>query len=333
MKIENKRVMVTGGAGFIGSNLVDELSKKNEVIVIDDFSSGKRENLKQHENSSSVKIIEADIRDKGKMFEYTRGVEVLFNLAVRCLRISIHDPEVNNDVNATGTLNLLMAAMENKIDRFVYCSTSEIYGTAKTVPMNEDHPKEPLTVYGASKFAGELYTKAFTNVHGYPAMVVRPFNTYGPREHFEGPYGEVIPKFFVRVLNDEQPIVFGTGDQTRDFTFVSDSVRGMIMAAECDEMIGGAVNIACGQEVTINNIAELVIETSGKENLEPRYEKDRPGDVIRHYADTSKAEKMFNYKPQISIREGIKLFYEWFIEEYPDVKECFKQDVIFNWEK
>ncbi|MCP4723860.1 MAG: SDR family NAD(P)-dependent oxidoreductase [bacterium] len=331
--MEDKRVLVTGGAGFIGSNLVDELAKKNDVVVIDDFSSGNRENLKQHENSSNVKIIEADIRDKGKMFEYTRGVDVLFNLAVRCLRISIHDPEVNNEVNATGTLNLLLAAMENNIDRFVYCSTSEVYGTAKTIPMGEDHPKEPLTVYGASKLAGELYAKAFHNVHGYPAMVVRPFNTYGPREHFEGPYGEVIPKFFVRVLNDEVPIIFGNGEQTRDFTFVSDTVKGMIMAAECDDLLGEAVNVACGQEVSIKTIAELVIKTAGKKNIEPRYEKDRPGDVMRHYADVSKAEKMFGFKPQVSIEEGIEKFFQWFSEEYPDVTECFKQDVIFNWEK
>ncbi|RKY84776.1 epimerase, partial [candidate division KSB1 bacterium] len=278
MKLKNKKVFVTGGAGFIGSNLVDELAEDNFVVVLDDFSSGKRENLSQHKDNENVQIIEGDIRNKELMFEILRGIDVLFHLAVRCLRVSISDPEINHEVNATGTLNLLLAAKENNVSRFVYVSSSEVYGTAKKVPMKEDHPKEPMTVYGASKLTGELYAKAFFNVYGYPVIIVRPFNTYGPREHFEGPYGEVIPRFFVRVLNNKPPVIFGTGKQTRDFTYVSDSVKGIILAAESDELIGDAVNIAYGKEVSINEIAELVIKTTGKDSIRPVYEKERPGD-------------------------------------------------------
>lgn len=331
MKIKGKRILITGGAGFIGSHLVDALSEDNHIVILDNFSSGKKENLSQHFNNPMVEVIEGDIRDKTLLRKITKNIAIVYHLAVQCLRVSIKDPEINHEVNATGTLNLCMASMENNVKRFVYVSSSEVYGTAKSIPMTEDHTLEPTTVYGASKLAGELYALAYYRTYGLKSMVVRPFNTYGPREHFEGVYGEVIPKFVLRVLNNIPPIIFGDGTQTRDFTYISDTVRGIIKASECEDMIGQTINIARGKEVSINELADIIIEKLGRKHLKTVYERKRPGDVLRHYADISKAEKLFGYRPEIDIGDGIGHYIEWFNSQNYNLSELLKQDVVFNW--
>src|SRR4030067_3149736 len=258
MIIKDKRILVTAGARFIGGHLVAVLSKGNQVVVLDNFSSGKKENSKQHQENSDVEIITGDIRDKSLLYKITKDIDIIYHLAVQCLRVSIKDPEINHEVNATGTLNLCMAALKNSVKRFVYISSSEVYGTAVKVPMDENHPCEPMTVYGASKLAGEAYALAYHRTYILNSLVVRPFNTYGPRAHFEGAYGEVIPKFGLRVLNKMPPVIFGDGSQRRDFTYVTDTVMGIIMASECDDMIGQTVNIANGSEVSVNTLAEII---------------------------------------------------------------------------
>lgn len=332
MKIENKRVLVTGGAGFIGSNLVDELAKTNHVVVLDNFSAGRIENVAHHSENAGVEIINGDIRDKELVDRVTRGIDLIYHLAVQCLRVSIHDPEINHEVNATGTLNLCMAAREHNVQRFVYVSSSEVYGTALRAPMDETHPTEPTTVYGASKLAGQQYALAFHRTYGMQAMVVIPFNTYGPREHYEGAHGEVIPKFVIRALNDESPVIFGDGSQTRDFTYVADTVRGIIQASECDAMIGQTVNIARGQEVSISAIAEKIYQKLGKGHVHPIREKSRPGDVRRHFAGVEKAKKLFGFSAGIGIDEGLDRFIQWFISQKYDLNRLMKEDVVFNWE-
>lgn len=332
MKIANMRVLVTGGAGFIGSNLVDELVKNNHVVVLDNFSSGKRENLAHLEGRDNLEIIAGDVRDKAVLARVTREIDVIYHLAVQCLRVSINDPEINHEVNATGTLNLCMAALENSVKRFVYVSSSEVYGSAITVPMDETHPREPTTVYGASKLAGEKYALAYRRTYGLPSMVVIPFNTYGPREHFEGAYGEVIPKFVLRALNGLPPVIFGDGSQTRDFTYVADTVRGIIMASECDEMIGQTVNIARGKEVSIRELAGRVYRRLGRAEIEPVFEKERPGDVRRHFAATRKAEELFGFRAETDIEEGLDLFIRWFTSQGYNMEGLMKEDVVFNWE-
>lgn len=324
--------MVTGGAGFIGSHLVDALVPNNQVTVIDNLSSGKLDNIQHLLENGSINFIQSDITDIEQMKQIIRDHEIIFHLAVQCLRISLSDPYLVHEVNATGSLNLCQAAYENGIERFVYISSSEVYGTAKTAPMSEDHPMEPTTPYGASKLAGEAYARSYYLSFGLPVTIVRPFNTYGPREHLEGAYGEVIPRFVLRAMNNLPPIIFGDGEQTRDFTDVSDIVRGIISTGECDELVGETVNIAAGHEVTINRIAEIVLKVSGKSGeLTPVYMKDRPGDVRRHYADVSKAKHLLNFKARTSIEEGIKKYYAWVIEQNWDLKNLQKDEVIINW--
>ncbi|NJD54788.1 MAG: NAD-dependent epimerase/dehydratase family protein [Nitrospirae bacterium] len=331
--MRGKRVLVTGGAGFIGSNLVDELARGNRVIVIDNFSSGKLGNIRHLSDKGAIGIVTGDIRDKVLCRTVTRDVDVIYHLAVQCLRVSISDPEINHEVNATGTLNLLMAARENSVGRFVYVSSSEVYGTALRVPMDEQHPNEPTTVYGASKLAGEKYTLAYHRTYGMSTMVVIPFNTYGPREHFEGAQGEVIPKFVLRALNNEPPHIFGDGAQTRDFTYVSDTVRGIMMASECDMMIGQTVNIARGEEVSIRSIAEKIYRKLGKGHISPVMETARPGDVRRHFAGVEKAEKLFGFRAEVSIDDGLDRYIEWFKTRGYDFGALMKEDVVFNWEQ
>jgi UDP-glucose 4-epimerase len=331
MVIKNLKILVTGGAGFIGSNLVDELAKENDVVIIDDFSSGERENIAHHEGKKNVNIVTGDVRDQNLLFHLTKGIDIVYHLAVRCLRESIKNPEVTHEVNATGTLNLLKVSLENVVKRFIYISSSEVYGTARHVPMDEMHPCEPITVYGASKLSGELYTLAYQKTYGLDSIVVRPFNTYGPREHLQGVYGEVIPRFVLRILNDSPPVIFGDGTQTRDFTYVSDTVRGIILASQADSLIGQAVNIARGQEISVNDLARIILGKLGKNNIKPVFEQKREGDVMRHYADISKARGLLGFQPEIDIQQGISKYIDWFLAQDYNISELLNQELVFNW--
>lgn len=233
-------------------------------------------------------------------------------------------------VNSTGALNVCQAALASRAKRLIYVSSSEVYGSAKAVPMSESHPCAPTTIYGASKLTGELYAQAFLKTSGLAVIIVRPFNTYGPRAHFEGAYGEVIPKFTLRALNNKAPVIFGDGRQTRDFTYVSDVVRGILLASQCDGLIGSAVNIAFGREVSINTIARLVLEATEKNSLRPQRGKPRPADVRRHYADISLAKTKLGYRPQVAIEEGITEYVRW-VKENVNLVSGIKQEKLYNW--
>lgn len=327
-------VLVTGGAGFIGSNLVDALAEqgKHDIIVADDFSSGSRENVAHHASNPCVRVVELDIRDKARVREVMRGVDMVYHLAVQCIRVSIRDPYLVHDVNATGTLHLLTAALDEQVKRFVYCSSSEVYGSALRVPMDEEHTLAPTTPYGASKLAGEMYARSFFLTYGLPVTIVRPFNAYGPREHFEGPYGEVIPKFVVRALNNAPLVIFGDGSQTRDFTDVSDTVRGLLAAGESDALVGDVVNIARGQEVNIKDLAQIVLDTLPESASQVEYQAPRPGDVQRHFADIAKAQRVLGFEPRIEIHQGVKRYTEWLRRSEFDPRAMLGKEKLRNWE-
>ena len=314
MKLEGQKIMITGAAGFIGSHLSDQLAESNDLLLVDDFSVGLRENLSGLKDRSNARIVEADITDRPRMLELTAGIDVVYHLAMSCLRTSITRPLMSHDVNAGGTLSVCMAAHEHKVKRLVYVSSSEIYGTAQSVPMPESHPCAPTTVYGASKLAGELYSLAYMRTYGLPVSVVRPFNTYGPREPYLGARAEVIPRFILQLGAGRAPVIYGDGSQTRDFTYVDDTVAGLIQAGESDALVGDVVNIACGREISIARIAELLTKQIGDREVRPVLDERRPGDVDRHYADIGKAQRLFGFEPVTGIQAGLTRTIEWFDE-------------------
>jgi len=326
------RALVTGGAGFIGSELVRQLAERaSDVIVADNLVNGRRSNLEPL-LSRNVRLEVQDVRDAERMLNLLRGVDIVFHLACLGVRHSIHSPEENHSVNATATLELLTASHAAKVSRFVYVSTSEVYGTARSVPMTEDHLTIPMTVYGAAKLAGECYTRAYYSTYGFPSVVVRPFNAYGPRCHHEGDSGEVIPKFLLRGLAGKPMIVFGDGTQTRDFTFVSDTARGILLAGITEGIEGKTINIGQGSEVSINELAAEVREAVGRPDAELVHDRARPGDVLRLFSDSSLARDLLGFRPSVRLKEGLTALRRWYESLDMTPAELLEQEVTYNWE-
>ena len=298
---------MSGGAGFIGSHLTNRLVELGHtVLILDDFSSAS--GLPLISNKSDVQICRGDILNYNLINKLVRKVDEVYHLAVRCLPESLVDPLYVHKVNDLGTFNICMATKEHK-KKLVYISSSEVYGSARYVPMDETHPLEPTTPYGASKACGEMIAKGFFHAFNLPVIIARPFNTYGPYMR-EDSYASVIHKFVKNIKNNKPPIIYGNGEQTRDFTYISDVVKGIVLAAESEKMIGETVNIARGEEVSINKIAKVIIDIYGK-NIKPVYTKPRPGDVRRHLASIEKAKKLLSFNPKISVEEGIKRYIMW----------------------
>lgn len=332
MNLQGKKILVTGGAGFIGSELTRQLCQSNAaVVVVDNLVNGKRENIEPLLGPQCC-LETTDIRDEDRMSELVGGVDIVFHLACLGVRHSIHSPMENHEVNATATLKLLRAARGAGVKRFVYVSSSEVYGTAIRVPMTEEHPPFPMTVYGASKLAGECYTRAFHRTYNYPTVVVRPFNTYGPRCHHEGDSGEVIPKFVLRCLAGRPMVIFGDGTQTRDFTYVEDTARGILLAGLAEKAIGQTINIGSGFEISINDLANEVREALGKPDAPVTHESPRPGDVLRLCAETSRARELTGFKPAIGLREGLEKLRDWYLNAGKSPEELLKDEIVRNWE-
>jgi UDP-glucose 4-epimerase len=332
MYVTEKRCLVTGGAGFIGSALVRQIADQcSEVVVVDNLANGRRENL-DGLSGEPVQIIVADIRDDQVMTKVMRGVEIVFHLACLGVRHSIHSPEENHEVNATATLKLLSAARAVGVKRFVYVSSSEVYGTARWAPMTEEHPTYPNTVYGASKLAGECYARAFYETYGYPTVVVRPFNAYGPRCHHEGDSGEVIPKFLLRCMAGRPMVIFGDGTQTRDFTYVSDTARGILLAGLADEGVGQTINLGSGREIAINDLAREVATVLGKPDAAVIHDDPRPGDVLRLRADITKARSSLGFEPMVTLGEGLARLRDWYLSLGRPPEMLLEQEIVRNWE-
>jgi UDP-glucose 4-epimerase len=265
------------------------------------------------------------------MADLMQGVDIVFHLACLGVRHSIHSPHENHEVNATATLNLLATARAASVRRFVYTSSSEVYGTALWVPMTEEHPTQPHTVYGASKLAGESYTHAYYKTYGYPTVVIRPFNAYGPRSHHEGDSGEVIPKFVLRCMSGQPMVIFGDGSQTRDFTYVSDTARGILMAGLSDDAIGQTINIGSVHEIAINDLAREVASALGLSQAVTIHHDPRPGDVLRLHADITKARGLLGFEPTVSLREGLIRLCDWYLSQSESPKALLEQEIVHNW--
>lgn len=324
----DRKVLVTGGAGFVGATLVEHLAAAGPVRVLDDLSTGRADSVT---GICGVELVVGSVLDEDAVSSALDGVDAVFHLASRGVRHSIHAPRETHDVNATGTLTLLEASRRAGIHRFVYVSSSEVYGSAQTVPMNELHPTLPNTVYGGSKLAGEAYARVYHRTYGLPTVTVRLFNTYGPRSHHEGDSGEVIPKFLLRARNGLPPVVFGDGAQTRDFTFVTDIARGMVAAAEADEAIGETINLGSGKEISITELASRILRLTGHGDLDPEYRAPRPGDVHRLLADGAKARKLLRWVPSVDLGEGLQRLCAWHEAVGTDWSAALAEDAEINW--
>lgn len=306
--LEGARAFVTGGAGFIGSSLVRVLLTSGaDVVVYDNLATGTVENLEGcvDEVGRAARFVHGDVRDREKLARVLPGADFVFHLACLGVRHSIHSPFENLDVNARGTLSVLAEARAARVRRVVHTSTSEVYGTAKRVPMTEDHPTDPHTVYGASKLDGECCARAFFRCYGTPVVVVRPFNAYGPRSHSEGDSGEVIPRFLVRALVGKPPVIFGDGSQTRDFSHVYDTAAALARAAVTPGIDGETVHVGAGREVRIDELAVICLIAAGRAELSAEHIEARPGDVLRLFADSHKAERLLGHAPTIALEDGI----------------------------
>ena len=329
MNVSGQRVVVTGGAGFIGSHVMDRLVAVGaNPVAVDDLSVGLEENL-AGAIAGGAELVVGDIRDEDTMNEVLDGADVVIHMACDNLRASLGNPRKTHEINGTGTLVTALAAVRHGIKRFVYVSTSESYGSAIQLPMPESHPLMPTTVYGASKAYGELCSQACMRTYGLPVTVIRPFNSYGPREHATGNSAEVIPKFVGRLAAGLPPVIFGDGSQTRDFTWVEETAVGVVAVTECDDLVGEAVNVAHGEEVTIREIYELLREIMDSD-VEAEFGDDRPGDVARHWADTTKARELAGYEAHIPIRQGLERYVDW-ATRGDGVTRPAEADVVRNW--
>lgn len=329
--LRGKRVLVTGGAGFIGSELVRQLVDGGSIVtVVDNLVNGKRENLAGLDKGL-LRLVVADVRDADTMKDVMRDADIVLHLACLGVRHSIHSPMESHAVNATATLALLQAAEAATVDRFVYVSTSEVYGTAVQVPMGEDHPTYPMTVYGGAKLAGEAYARAYHRTYGFPTVVVRPFNAYGPRSHHEGDSGEVIPKFLLRAMAGEPLVIFGDGMQTRDFTYVSDTARGILKCAEADGAIGETFNLGSDKEITIDRLASLVERVTGQD-ARREYLPQRPGDTLRLFSDSTKARERLGFQPAVGLEEGLRRLHAWYLQDCDTPQALLRAERVRNWE-
>ena len=330
MSLAGKTVLVTGGAGFIGSHLVDVL-QDSKVRVLDDFSTGTEGNVAHHRGRANVEIIPGDVRDRQLLGKIMQGVDVVFHLACRGVRHSIGNPVANHEVNATGTLAVLGEARRAGVERFIHVSSSEVYGTAQYVPMDENHPTFPETVYGSAKLAGDCYARAYHRTYGFPTVVVRPFNNFGPRSHHEGDSGEVIPRFAVWALNGKPPVIFGDGSQTRDFIYVEETAAWLRRVAECDALVGHTVNLGSGKETSVRELADLVYDVVGNGRIAPEFQPPRPGDVQRHFAGVERAQEILKFETRTSLREGIEKLVEYFRASPGGVARLLDDADKINW--
>ncbi len=311
------RFLVTGGAGFIGSHIVEELLKRKHFVrVLDNFSSGKEENLSFVKNYplSAIRytLIKGDIRDKATCDSACQNIDyVLHQAALRSVPKSMKYPKEYNEVNINGVLNMLEASLQNKVKRFVLASSSSIYGDTNIFPEKESHIPRPISPYALSKLAGEYYCKIFSQSYGLSTVSLRYFNVFGPRQSLDDEYAVVIPKFISCMLKNEQPPIYGTGKQSRDFTFVANVVSANILAANKSGLKGEVFNVASGKDYTILELVDILNKIL-KKNISPTFLNLRLGDVFKTLSDLTQTKRILEYKPKVDFIRGLKSTVEYF---------------------
>ncbi len=315
------RYLVTGGAGFIGSNICEYLLRRGDYVrVLDNFSNAPRKNLSFLEEipgaSERFELLEGDVRDFKTCLSACEGVDfVLHQAALGSVPASVKDPATYHEVNATGTLNLLLAARQQGVKRFVYAGSSSAYGDEgenSPRPKREDFLPRPLSPYAVSKLTGEYYCQIFPALYGLGTVILRYFNVFGPRQDPKSQYAAVIPKFITSLLKKEPPVIFGDGEQTRDFIFVEDVVRANLLACQAGgEIVGQVINVASGKAVSINELYSLIAKIVGS-HLPPHYAPPRAGDVRHSLADISKAQKLLGLYDFTPLEEGLKRTISWY---------------------
>ena len=305
------KILVTGGAGFTGSHLVDKLLDEDfEVTVLDDLSTGTLENLSSHIRGGNFHFVKGDVCNSEIVGQVVEDVDAVFHeAAIASVPRSLEDPVFTDHVNVDGTLNLLSASLNSHVKRFVYASSCAVYGDSGTLPHNEQLPLSPLSPYAASKVSAESYCKAFYKAYGLETVSLRLFNVYGPRQS-SGAYGGVIEQFLDRLLKGEEPVIFGDGGQTRDLVHVGDVVEAHMLALEKKGAVGEVLNIASGVATSINKLAQMLTNMVGGRELKPIYSSPRRGDVRHSQGDIAKAENLLGYAPKIFLEEGLRKYVE-----------------------
>lgn len=306
--IKNKKVVVTGGLGFIGSHIVEELYQDNQVFIVDNESTGKHDNIKNFD-LSQISLILGDITtiDLHEIFE--SADYVLHQAALPSVPRSVRDPLKSNEANVTGTLKVLIAARDCEVKKVVFASSSSVYGDTPVLPKVETMPLNPKSPYATTKATGELYCQNFTDIYGLSTACLRYFNVFGPRQDPKSQYAAVIPKFITAILNGESPVIYGDGEQSRDFTFVKNVVQANILA--CEASMEGVYNVACGRRTTLNQLVDIISEILDR-NVTPEYTDPRAGDVKHSLADIDKIRE-FGYKPSEDFKKDLEKVVTFFI--------------------
>ena len=305
--------LVTGGGGFVGSNIVQTLLERGErVRVLDNFATGRQQNLADLANE--IELIEGDIRDPQVTARAVAGVDyVLHQAALGSVPRSVQDPITSNDVNVNGTLNMLWAAKQAGVKRFVTASSSSVYGNTPQLPKEEAMSPNPISPYAVSKLACERYTMSFHAVYGLPTVALRYFNVFGPKQDPLSQYAAVIPRFITAIKKGEAPVVYGDGEQSRDFTFIENVVQANLLACTAPAAPGQFMNIACGDRYSLNTLLQLLAEIIGKD-VRPIYQAERSGDVKHSLASIERAKKVLGFSPAVNFRDGLKRTVAWFLE-------------------
>lgn len=303
--------LVTGGAGFIGSNTVEELVRRgHDVVVLDDLSTGSAENLAAVRNR--IAFMQHSITDVSKLREACRGIDFVIHLAARTsVPQSMADPSDTNRVNVDGTLNLLISARDAKVKRVVFAGSTAVYGDTPILPVNEQIPPAPISPYGASKLAGEIYGQVFARSFGLEFVSLRYFNVFGPRQDPSSPYSGVLSRFHGALLGETQPIVFGDGEQSRDFVYVGNVVEANLLACEAKDASGLTINIGTGERHTLNQTLVALEKITGRP-ANAKYAPARDGDIRDSQADISLARKVLGYNPRVGFEEGLQRTWDWF---------------------